>query len=157
MIKTTHSRAGRDTTKGQIFYKRDTDLSSRQAGLLRPSRSLPFFTVCLFWYPALTRFSGQQICCVKNRNIGLLPWLGRRFLWCLPLLCWQIRFLLLPLFGSSLQCRWLLRLLWIFWHLYLAGRNSRKWNWCKLCFPLYVCSREIVKAYKPYLDELGLT
>lgn len=27
----------------------------------------------------------------------------------------------------------------------------------QLCFPLYVCSKEIVKAYKPYLDELGLT
>lgn len=27
----------------------------------------------------------------------------------------------------------------------------------QLCFPLYVCSKEIVKAYKPYLDELNLT
>ena len=27
----------------------------------------------------------------------------------------------------------------------------------QLCFPLYVCSKEVVKAYKPYLDELGLT
>lgn len=27
----------------------------------------------------------------------------------------------------------------------------------QLCFPLYVCSKEITKAYKPYLDELGLT
>ena len=27
----------------------------------------------------------------------------------------------------------------------------------QICFPLYVCSKEIVKAYKPYLDELGLT
>ncbi len=27
----------------------------------------------------------------------------------------------------------------------------------QLCFPLYVCSKEIVKAYKPYLDELDLT
>ncbi len=27
----------------------------------------------------------------------------------------------------------------------------------QLCFPLYVCAKEIVKAYKPYLDELGLT
>ena len=27
----------------------------------------------------------------------------------------------------------------------------------QLCFPLYACSKEIVKAYKPYLDELALT
>ena len=27
----------------------------------------------------------------------------------------------------------------------------------QICFPLYVCSKEIVKAYKPYLDELDLT
>ena len=27
----------------------------------------------------------------------------------------------------------------------------------QICFPLYVCSKEIVKAYKPYLEELGLT
>ena len=27
----------------------------------------------------------------------------------------------------------------------------------QLCFPLYACSREIVKKYKPYLDKLGLT
>ncbi len=27
----------------------------------------------------------------------------------------------------------------------------------QLCFPLYACAREVVKAYKPYLDELGLT
>ena len=27
----------------------------------------------------------------------------------------------------------------------------------QLCFPLYVCAKEIVKAYKPYLDELDLT
>ena len=27
----------------------------------------------------------------------------------------------------------------------------------QLCFPLYVCSKEIVEAYKPYLDELDLT
>lgn len=27
----------------------------------------------------------------------------------------------------------------------------------QLCFPLYACSREIIKRYKPYLDELGLT
>ncbi|MCH5266095.1 MAG: MarR family transcriptional regulator [Lachnospiraceae bacterium] len=27
----------------------------------------------------------------------------------------------------------------------------------QLCFPLYACSREIIKKYKPYLDELDLT
>lgn len=27
----------------------------------------------------------------------------------------------------------------------------------QLCFPLYACSKEIVKIYKPYLDELDLT
>lgn len=27
----------------------------------------------------------------------------------------------------------------------------------QLCFPLYVCAKEIVKAYKPYLDEIGIT
>ncbi|MGL5259828.1 MAG: MarR family winged helix-turn-helix transcriptional regulator [Lachnospiraceae bacterium] len=27
----------------------------------------------------------------------------------------------------------------------------------QLCFPLYVCSKEIIKKYKPFLDELDLT
>lgn len=27
----------------------------------------------------------------------------------------------------------------------------------QICFPLYACSREVVKQYKPFLDELGLT
>ena len=27
----------------------------------------------------------------------------------------------------------------------------------QICFPLYACSKEIIKAYKPYLDELDLT
>ena len=27
----------------------------------------------------------------------------------------------------------------------------------QLCFPLYACSREIIKLYKPYLDKLDLT
>ncbi len=27
----------------------------------------------------------------------------------------------------------------------------------QLCFPLYACSKEVVKKYKPYLDEIGLT
>ncbi len=27
----------------------------------------------------------------------------------------------------------------------------------QLCFPLYACSKEIIRAYKPFLDELDLT
>ncbi len=27
----------------------------------------------------------------------------------------------------------------------------------QICFPLYACSREIVKRYKPFLDEIDLT
>lgn len=27
----------------------------------------------------------------------------------------------------------------------------------QICFPLYACSREIIKRYKPFLDELDLT
>ena len=27
----------------------------------------------------------------------------------------------------------------------------------QLCFPLYVCAKEIVRRYKPFLDELDLT
>lgn len=27
----------------------------------------------------------------------------------------------------------------------------------QLCFPLYVCAKEIVKKYKPFLDEIDLT
>ncbi len=27
----------------------------------------------------------------------------------------------------------------------------------QLCFPMYVCSKEIVNLYKPYLDEIDLT
>ena len=27
----------------------------------------------------------------------------------------------------------------------------------QLCFPLYACSRQVVKKYRPYLDALGLT
>lgn len=26
-----------------------------------------------------------------------------------------------------------------------------------MCFPLYACAKEVIKKYKPYLDELGLT
>lgn len=27
----------------------------------------------------------------------------------------------------------------------------------QICFPLYACSKEIVRRYKPFLDDLGLT
>lgn len=27
----------------------------------------------------------------------------------------------------------------------------------QLCFPLYACSKEVVRTYKPYLDAVGLT
>lgn len=27
----------------------------------------------------------------------------------------------------------------------------------QICFPLYACAKEVIKAYKPYLDELDLT
>ena len=27
----------------------------------------------------------------------------------------------------------------------------------QICFPLYACSREIIKQYKPYLDDIDLT
>ena len=27
----------------------------------------------------------------------------------------------------------------------------------QLCFPLYVCTREVIKQYKPFLDAIGLT
>ena len=27
----------------------------------------------------------------------------------------------------------------------------------QLCFPLYACAREVVKKYKPFLDDIGLT
>ncbi len=27
----------------------------------------------------------------------------------------------------------------------------------QLCFPLYACSREVIKKYKPFLDAIGLT
>lgn len=39
--------------------------------------------------------------------------------------------------------------------------DTSKYNALKLenqiCFPLYACSREIVKRYKPFLDEIELT
>lgn len=27
----------------------------------------------------------------------------------------------------------------------------------QLCFPLYACSKEVIRKYKPHLDEIGLT
>ena len=27
----------------------------------------------------------------------------------------------------------------------------------QLCFPLYACAREVVKKYKPFLDDIGMT
>lgn len=27
----------------------------------------------------------------------------------------------------------------------------------QLCFPLYACAREVIKRYRPYLDQLGIT
>ena len=27
----------------------------------------------------------------------------------------------------------------------------------QMCFPLYVCAKEVVKRYKPFLDEIDLT
>jgi len=27
----------------------------------------------------------------------------------------------------------------------------------QLCFPLYVCSKEIIKRYKPFLEQIDLT
>lgn len=39
--------------------------------------------------------------------------------------------------------------------------NDKKYDALKLenqiCFPLYACSREIIKQYKPFLDEIDLT
>lgn len=39
--------------------------------------------------------------------------------------------------------------------------DNAKYNVLKLenqlCFPLYACSREIVKRYKPFLDQIDLT
>ena len=41
--------------------------------------------------------------------------------------------------------------------------NNKKGNYDplklenQLCFPLYACSKEIIRKYKPYLDEIDLT
>lgn len=41
------------------------------------------------------------------------------------------------------------------------NRMSDKYDAIKLdnqiCFPLYACAKEIVRRYKPFLDELDLT
>ena len=40
-------------------------------------------------------------------------------------------------------------------------KNQNKYDALKLenqlCFPLYACSKEIIKRYRPFLDELDLT
>ena len=40
-------------------------------------------------------------------------------------------------------------------------KNGNEFDGLKLCnqvcFPLYACAKEVVKRYKPYLDELDLT
>lgn len=39
--------------------------------------------------------------------------------------------------------------------------NDSKYDGLKLenqlCFPLYACSREVIKQYRPFLEELDLT
>lgn len=41
------------------------------------------------------------------------------------------------------------------------GNNEEKYESLKLgnqlCFPLYACSKEIIRKYKPYLDDIDLT
>ena len=41
------------------------------------------------------------------------------------------------------------------------GTNEEKYESLKLgkqlCFPLYACSKEIIRKYKPYLDDIDLT
>ena len=41
------------------------------------------------------------------------------------------------------------------------GSNEEKYETLKLgnqlCFPLYACSKEIIRKYKPYLDDIDLT
>ena len=41
------------------------------------------------------------------------------------------------------------------------ANNEEKYEALKLgnqlCFPLYACSKEIIRKYKPYLDEIDLT
>ena len=44
---------------------------------------------------------------------------------------------------------------------FLAINNDEKYEALKLCnqvcFPLYACSKEIIRKYKPFLDEIDLT
>jgi DNA-binding MarR family transcriptional regulator len=41
------------------------------------------------------------------------------------------------------------------------GNNEEKYETLKLenqiCFPLYACAKEIIRKYKPYLDDIDLT
>ena len=37
----------------------------------------------------------------------------------------------------------------------LNGQEMKLEN--QLCFPLYACSREVIKRYRPFLDAVGLT
>lgn len=40
----------------------------------------------------------------------------------------------------------------------MSEKNYENLRLCnQLCFPLYAASREIIKAYRPHLDELNLT
>jgi DNA-binding MarR family transcriptional regulator len=43
----------------------------------------------------------------------------------------------------------------------VMGTNNEKYESLKLgnqlCFPLYACSKEIIRKYKPYLDDIDLT
>lgn len=43
----------------------------------------------------------------------------------------------------------------------VSGENEEKYEALKLgnqiCFPLYACAKEIIRKYKPYLDDIDLT
>ncbi len=43
----------------------------------------------------------------------------------------------------------------------VSGVNEEKYEALKLgnqiCFPLYACAKEIIRKYKPYLDDIDLT
>ena len=43
----------------------------------------------------------------------------------------------------------------------MGNENNEEYDALKLenqlCFPLYACSKEIIRAYKPFLDEIDLT
>jgi DNA-binding MarR family transcriptional regulator len=43
----------------------------------------------------------------------------------------------------------------------MGNKNNEEYDALKLenqlCFPLYACSKEIIRAYKPFLDEIDLT